>query len=83
MHNPWPHKPFDERNPVADHILMTYATRRPYRASPALPEGAQYDPARGYWLKDGAPLLTSREFAEGGRVTKKCDQETGEDQKGE
>jgi hypothetical protein len=68
---------------MAEHILVTYATRRPYRTIPAVPDGARYDPARGYWLKDSTPLVTTDEFAKGGPMTKKCDQETSEDQKGE
>lgn len=64
---------------MSQHILITYATRRPYRQIPAVPEGAHYDPAKGYWLKDNKPLVSSTE----GPTTKKCDQETGEDQKGE
>ncbi|MGB8274291.1 MAG: hypothetical protein WCF16_03365 [Alphaproteobacteria bacterium] len=66
-----------------EHVLMAYATRRPYRATPALPDGARYDPVKGYWIKNDTPLVTAQEFLEGGPVTKKCDQETGEDQKGE
>jgi hypothetical protein len=68
---------------MAEHVLMTYATQRPYRATPAMPEDARYDPVKGYWLVNDTPLLTTQEFPEGGRVSKKCDQETGEDQKGE
>lgn len=68
---------------MADHILMTYAVRRPYQASPTMPDRAQYDHRRGYWLKDGEPLVTTSEFLNGTSTTKKCDQETGEDQKGE
>ena len=68
---------------MAEHVLMTYATRRPYRATPAMSDGARYDPVRGYWLKNDKPLVVAEEFAVGGPVTKKCDQETGEDQKGE
>jgi hypothetical protein len=83
VHNPCARKPFHEWTLMAEHILITYATRRPYRATPAMREGARYDPVRGYWLSNDAPLLTSREFAVDGRVSKKCDQETGEDQKGE
>ena len=64
---------------MAEHVLITYATRRPYRIIPTIPDGALYDPARGYWLKDGEPLAVSAT----GPTTKKCDQETGEDQKGE
>ena len=68
---------------MAEHLLMTYATRRPYRTTPELPSGALYDSAGGYWLQDGLPIVTVDEFANGGPTTKKCDQETGEDQKGE
>ena len=64
------------------HPLLTYSTVRPYRAVPDLPRGATYDTARGVWLRDGRPLVDTEEFRMGG-VTKKCDQETGEDQKGE
>lgn len=65
------------------HILMTYAERSPYRAIPSLPAGAHYDPVRGYWILDDAPLVSAPEFSAAGYMTKKCDQETGEDMKGE
>ena len=68
---------------MVEHVLLSYATRRPYRATPAMPDRAHYDPAKGYWLKDGIPLVTSDEFLESVSASKKCDQETGEDQKGE
>ena len=65
------------------HVLMTYATRRPYHSVPALPPHTQYDPVKGYWLKNGAPLVIADKSLGGGLLSKKCDQETGEDQKGE
>jgi hypothetical protein len=68
---------------MPEHVLVKYAKRRPYQVTPRVPEGARYDPVRGYWLRSGSPLVTAEEFAQGGPVTKKCDQETGEDQKGE
>ena len=68
---------------MAQHILMTYATRRPYRATPAMPEHTQYDPVKGYWRLRGHPLMTSEASLQDGVQTKKADQETGEDQKGE
>lgn len=64
---------------MAQHILIAHATRRPFREVPSVPEGSCYSPEKGYWLRDGKPLVVSLE----GPVTKKCDQETGEDQKGE
>ena len=66
---------------MTEHVLLTYATRRPYHATPVVPDGACYDPIRGYWINGDEPLVAAEEFGE--RVTKKCDQETGEDQKGE
>lgn len=65
---------------MADHLLITYATRRPYRAVSSLSEDAVYDPERGYWINGDAPLVAVEKL---GNTTKKCDQETGEDQKGE
>ena len=66
---------------MAEHVLITSATRRLYRTAPIMPDRAEYDRARGYWLKDDKPLVTAAEFAEN-RMTKKADQETSEDQKG-
>ena len=68
---------------MLEHILMTFATRRPYHAVPVASDCIQYDPARGYWIRDGVPFVTSDTFEESEFCTKKCDQETGEDQKGE
>ena len=68
---------------MAAHILMTSATRRPYRDTPTLKAQVRYDPAKGYWLKGNTPLVVTEEFLEGDYGTKKADQETGEDQKGE
>ena len=47
-----------------------------------MPDGSIYDRKKGYWIKDGEKLVT-QDSNYGQRVTKKCDQETGEDQKGE
>ena len=68
---------------MADHILMTCAVRRPYKTVPSVPDHTRYDPGRGYWIKDGEPLVATSEFLSGTFASKKCDQETGEDQKGE
>lgn len=64
------------------HILIEYAKRKPYSASPNMPKGAVFDTAKGYWLSGGVPLV-SPGSRYGALVSKKCDQETGEDQKGE
>ena len=67
---------------MSSHVLLSNATRRPYQEAPELPEGAVYDPTQGVWTIHGEPMVLSDEFVERG-ATKKCDQETGEDQKGE
>lgn len=67
---------------VKEHILIKRGTKRPFRETPEMPLGAIYDRAAGFWKLNGQPLLRSPEFKDH-PVTKKCDQETGEDQKGE
>jgi hypothetical protein len=68
---------------MAQHLLVKYATRRPYREVPDMPEGAIYDSKAGCWFLHGKPLIVSKEYAGGRPATKKNDQETGEDMKGE
>lgn len=64
------------------HVLIECAKRKPYSVSPEMPEGAIYDTAKGYWVSAEKPLVTPGSKY-GALVSKKCDQETGEDQKGE
>lgn len=44
-----------------------------------MPPGAVYDSTRGYWVKDGKPMVLNPEYRP---TTKKHDIETGEDMKG-
>lgn len=67
---------------MTKHILIEHAKRKPYSASPEMPRDATYDMGKGYWLSQGEPLV-SPGSKYGALVSKKCDQETGEDQKGE
>ena len=65
---------------MPDHILISRATRTPYMGVPPMPDDVEYDAARGYWTRDGVPLVR----IQGARpATKKADIETGEDMKGE
>lgn len=66
---------------MSPHILLAKATRRPYNDEPEMPENATYNPGKGIWTIDDEPMVRSANYPE--RATKKCDQETGEDQKGE
>lgn len=67
---------------MTEHVLISKATRRPYGQIPKMPEGARYDIQRGQWMMGNVPMIST---ADGPALpeTKKCDQETGEDQKGE
>lgn len=67
---------------MSQHILIKHAKRKPYSTSPEMPKEAVFDTAKGYWMSMNGPLV-SRGSKYGALVTKKCDQETGEDQKGE
>jgi len=63
-----------------EHVLLSNSTRKPYKDIPDIPEESTYDPILGYWKLKENPLIRSSEFV---LASKKCDQETGEDQKGE
>lgn len=60
------------------HILIISATRQPNPGAPDMPVGAVYSPSRGYWIKDGQPMVTDPRYR---TMTKKRDPETGEDDK--
>ena len=64
------------------HILLEHAKRKAFTDSPEMPENSSFDTLKGYWVLDGKPLV-SPGSKYGALVSKKCDQETGEDQKGE
>lgn len=68
---------------MTEHILLKLATRKPYQRTPELPAAAKYNAVSGYWTIDGQPMVSTIEFRNGPPGTKKCDQETGEDIKGE
>ena len=59
---------------MIQHVLVKYATRRPYREVPDLPEGAVYNTKAGYWTLNGKPLVTSKGYVGGQLATKKYDQ---------
>lgn len=60
------------------HILIDLASRQPARETADLPADALYDPIRGYWVKDGRPMVSNPAYR---NATKKRDIETGEDLK--
>lgn len=64
------------------HVLIKFSTKKPYANIPDMPNGAVYSLEKGYWMQNGEPLVSyNSEY--GINATKKCDIETGEDQKGE
>jgi hypothetical protein len=64
------------------HLLIKNAKRSSYNETPDMPTSAKYNFLKGIWEIDNTPLMEIPNFAMG-QATKKCDQETGEDQKGE
>ena len=42
---------------MPDHILIRRATRTPYMGVPPMPDDVEYGAARGYWTRDGVPLV--------------------------
>lgn len=67
---------------MPQHVLIKLATKKPFSEQPEMPDGAFYDNVKGYWIK-AKKSLVSYHSEYGTMVTKKCDVETGEDQKGE
>ncbi|ULR30028.1 hypothetical protein MJO48_16300 [Dickeya fangzhongdai] len=67
---------------MPQHILIKSAIKKPFNETPQMPKNVVYDIHKGYWVKSQEKLVSyNSEY--GVRVTKKCDIETGEDQKGE
>ncbi len=65
------------------HIILLKAHRSAHRDFPDMPPGATYDIAAGVWMLGGKPLVIQSDSALGPAASKKADQETGEDRKGE
>ena len=66
---------------MSNHVLIDVAKRKPYTSTPEMPKRSKFDHKRGVWLRDNEILIgPNSEF--GVQATKKCDVETGEDQKG-
>jgi hypothetical protein len=65
---------------MPEHILLALAKRRPFSVTPVMPSDAYFDDASGRWLVAYGFYVDGSQV---GPTTKKCDQETGEDQKGE
>ncbi len=67
---------------LQNHLLIQLAKRKPFLQTPEMPEGSAFDHKRGIWMYENEPLV-SHKSKFGTQATKKCDMETGEDQKGE
>ena len=67
---------------MEQHILLEKARIYKNPGTVATPEGYTFNEEKGYWIdKDGFAMLNNPDSDYG--QTKKCDIETGEDQKGE
>lgn len=69
-------------NKMMNHILLEKAFIYPLPKSDPDMSGMTYDNKRGFWVQgNGKPAVSDPAFS--GPRSKKCDIETGEDQKGE
>lgn len=68
---------------MSSHILLELAIRKPYITPPQLPSRAAYNVKWGYWTIDGEVMVNSSVYQKRPPMSKKADQETGEDIKGE
>lgn len=68
---------------MKEHILLNKAFRYPVPIAEPIPKDCTFQEKQGYWTKNstGEIMMLSKDPC--GPVTKKCDRETGEDQKGE
>ena len=67
---------------MKEHILLENAFRYSVPVSDPIPQGCTFQEKEGYWTKNstGEIFMLSDDS---GPISKKCDRETGEDQKGE
>lgn len=67
---------------MTKHILLEKAFKYTEPVHTPAPEGYSFSTSKGYWVdNDGSAMMMSN--AMNLPQTKKCDRETGEDQKGE
>lgn len=68
---------------MKEHLLLEKAYVYPLPKTNPDMEGYEFDNERGYWVeeKSGEPFILDKRHP--GPRSKKCDIETGEDQKGE
>lgn len=68
---------------MAKHILLEQAFKYDVSISEGEPEGCTFNQRRGYWVSDLTGQALMESDAPRPSISKKCDRETGEDQKGE
>lgn len=68
---------------MKSHVLLENAYRYPNPKVDPIPENCTYNKVRGYWIKNGTAEAMMLSDDSNCSQTKKCDIETGEDQKGE
>lgn len=68
---------------MKQHILLEKANHYDYKRSNIIPNNASYDSTRGFWTMNNSDVLYMKSPYALNRDSKKCDIETGEDQKGE
>lgn len=68
---------------MKQHILLEQAHRYPSQTAVNSLKGCSFQQEKGYWVNNSAGQAMMESDDPKPPTTKKCDRETGEDQKGE
>lgn len=68
---------------MKDHILLDKAKKYDIPSSILIPNGCSYKAKEGFWVDDSSNIAMMKTDKPQKPTSKKCDIETGEDQKGE
>jgi len=68
---------------MKEHILLDKAFRYSVPIEEPIPQSCTFQEKQGYWTRNSTGEIMMLSDDSRRTVTKKCDRETGEDQKGE
>ncbi len=68
---------------MKEHIILQKAKKYDISNQNLIPNGCSYKAKNGYWVENSSNVAMMKSDNPQKPVTKKCDIETGEDQKGE
>ena len=68
---------------MKDHIILEKATKYNVPDQPPVPDDCTYNEKKGFWVDNSSNIAMMKTEKPQKPTSKKCDIETGEDQKGE